>query len=71
VKVAGCTVHFVNENVDAGPIVLQSTVPVQDDDTVATLSARILAEEHRIYSEALHLVLEGRYTIEGRRVIQL
>jgi phosphoribosylglycinamide formyltransferase 1 len=71
VKVAGCTVHFVDEHLDAGPIVLQATVPVHDDDTVDTLSARILAEEHRIYSEALHLVLEGRYTIEGRRVIQL
>jgi phosphoribosylglycinamide formyltransferase-1 len=71
VKVAGCTVHFVDEHLDAGPIILQSTVPVQDDDTVATLSARILTQEHRIYSEALRLVLDGRYTIEGRRVIQL
>jgi phosphoribosylglycinamide formyltransferase-1 len=71
VKVAGCTVHFVDEHLDAGPIVLQATVPVQDNDTVATLSARILAEEHRIYSEALNLVLEGRYKFEGRRVIRL
>jgi phosphoribosylglycinamide formyltransferase-1 len=71
VKVAGCTVHFVDEHLDAGPIILQATVPVHDDDTVEALSARILAEEHRIYSEALRLVLDGRYTIEGRRVIQL
>src|SRR2546421_1833942 len=67
VKFAGCTVHFVDENLDAGPIVLQAAVPVHDDDTEATLSARILAEEHRIYSEAVRLVLEGRYKIEGRR----
>ena len=69
VKFAGCTVHFVDENLDAGPIVLQAAVPVRDDDTEETLSARILAEEHRIYSEAVRLVLEGRYKIEGRRVI--
>ena len=69
VKFAGCTVHFVDENLDAGPIVLQAAVPVRDDDTGETLSARILAEEHRIYSEAVRLVLEGRYKIEGRRVI--
>ena len=70
VKFAGCTVHFVDENLDAGPIVLQSAVRVLDDDTEATLSARILAEEHRIYSEAVRIVLEGRYKIEGRRVIR-
>lgn len=69
VKSAGCTVHFVDENLDAGPIILQATVPVRDDDTEATLSARILAEEHRIYSEAVRIVLEGRYKIVGRRVI--
>jgi phosphoribosylglycinamide formyltransferase-1 len=69
VKVAGCTVHFVDEELDAGPIILQATVPVHDDDTVETLSARILAEEHRIYSEAIALVLSGRYRIEGRRVV--
>jgi phosphoribosylglycinamide formyltransferase-1 len=69
VKVTGCTVHFVNEQLDAGPIVAQATVPVLDDDTVDTLSARILAEEHRIYSEAIRIVLSGRYRIEGRRVI--
>src|SRR6266851_28615 len=70
VKFAGCTVHFVDENLDAGPIVLQSTVRVLDDDSEATLSARILAEEHRIYSEAVRIVLEGRYKIDGRRVIR-
>jgi phosphoribosylglycinamide formyltransferase-1 len=71
VKVAGCTVHFVDEELDAGPIVLQATVPVHDDDTVEALSARILAQEHRIYSEAIALVLSGRYRIEGRRVIAI
>lgn len=69
VKFSGCSVHFVDENLDAGPIVLQAVVPVQDDDTVETLSARILAEEHRIYPEAVKLVLGGRYRIEGRRVL--
>ncbi|HZQ52142.1 MAG TPA: phosphoribosylglycinamide formyltransferase [Bryobacteraceae bacterium] len=69
VKVTGCTVHFVDENLDAGPILLQSPVPVLDNDTVETLSARILAEEHRIYSEALAWVLRGNYRIEGRRVV--
>jgi phosphoribosylglycinamide formyltransferase-1 len=69
VKFAGCTVHFVDENLDAGPIVLQAVVPIRDDDTPETLSARILDEEHRIYPEAAHIVLEGRYRIEGRRVI--
>jgi len=70
VKFAGCTVHFVDENLDAGPIVLQAVLPVNDDDTEDTLSARILREEHRIYSEAVRIVLEGRFKIEGRRVIQ-
>ncbi len=69
VKVAGCTVHFVDEHLDAGPIILQAALPVQDDDTVDTLSARILAEEHRIYSEAIRIVLSGRYRLEGRRVL--
>jgi phosphoribosylglycinamide formyltransferase-1 len=68
VKFAGCTVHFVDENLDAGPIVLQAVVPVNDSDTVDALSARILKEEHRIYSEAVRIVLEGKYKIEGRRV---
>lgn len=70
VKFAGCTVHFVDENLDAGPIVLQAIVPVKDGDTEEALSARILQEEHRIYSEAVKIVLEGRYRIEGRRVVQ-
>jgi phosphoribosylglycinamide formyltransferase-1 len=68
VKFAGCTVHFVDENLDAGPIVLQAAVPVLDNDTEATLSERILAEEHRIYSEAVKIVLEGKFSIGGRRV---
>jgi phosphoribosylglycinamide formyltransferase-1 len=70
VKFAGCTVHFVDENLDAGPIVLQATVPVRDDDTEETLSTRILAEEHRIYTEAVRIVLEGKYKIVGRRVVR-
>jgi len=70
VKFAGCTVHFVDENLDAGPIVLQAAIPVRDEDTEATLSERILAEEHRIYSEAVKIVLEGKYKIAGRRVVQ-
>jgi phosphoribosylglycinamide formyltransferase-1 len=70
VRVAGCTVHFVDEYLDAGPIVLQAPVPVLDGDTAETLSARILKEEHRIYSEALGIVVGGRYRIEGRRVIR-
>jgi len=69
VKISGCTVHFVDENLDAGPIVLQAAVPVRDEDTADTLSARILKEEHRIYSEAIRLVLSGNYRVEGRRVI--
>jgi phosphoribosylglycinamide formyltransferase-1 len=70
VKFAGCTVHFVDENLDAGPIVLQAAVPVRDDDSEESLSSRILAEEHRIYTEAVRIVLEGRYKIVGRRVIR-
>jgi phosphoribosylglycinamide formyltransferase-1 len=69
VKVAGCTVHFVDEYLDAGPILVQAAVPVLDNDTVETLSARILKEEHRIYSEAIRMVLGGTLRIEGRRVI--
>ncbi len=71
VKFAGCTVHFVDENLDAGPIVLQAVVPVLDSDTSETLSEKILREEHRIYAEAVKIVLDGRFKIEGRRVIQL
>ena len=69
VKLSGCTVHFVDEYLDAGPIVLQAAVQVRDDDTVESLSARILAEEHRIYSEAIRIVIGGRYSIDGRRVL--
>jgi phosphoribosylglycinamide formyltransferase 1 len=68
VRVAGATVHFVDEGTDTGPIVLQSALPVLPDDTEATLSERILAEEHRIYPEAVRLFAEGRLRIEGRRV---
>jgi phosphoribosylglycinamide formyltransferase-1 len=68
VKIAGATVHFVDEVVDTGPIVLQSAVPVHQDDTEETLSARILAEEHRIYPEAIRLFAEGRLHLKGRRV---
>ena len=69
VKVSGCTVHFVDENLDAGPIILQAVVPVLDDDTVEALSARILKEEHRVYSEAIRIVLSEKFRIEGRRVV--
>ncbi len=68
-KFSGCTVHFVDENLDAGPIILQAAVPIRDDDTPETLSARVLREEHRIYTEAVRIVLEGRYRMEGRRVL--
>jgi len=69
VKFSGCTVHFVDENLDSGPIVRQAVVPVLDGDTPEMLSARILAEEHRIYSEGLQIVLSGKYRIDGRRVV--
>jgi len=70
-KFSGCTVHFVDENLDAGPIILQAVVPILDDDTESSLSERVLLEEHRIYSEAVRIVLEGRYRIEGRRVLMI
>ncbi len=69
VKFTGCTVHIVDEGVDTGPVVCQASVPVLDDDTVETLSARILTEEHRIYSEAVCLLVEDKIHIEGRRVL--
>jgi len=69
VRYTGCTVHFVNEEVDAGPIILQAVVPVFQNDTVETLSERILKEEHRIYPTAIRLFVEGKLRIEGRRVI--
>jgi len=69
-KVAGATVHFVDDGpVDTGPIILQASVPVQPDDTEDSLSARILAEEHRLYPEAVRLFAEGRLEVVGRRVI--
>ncbi len=71
VKLSGCTVHLVDENLDAGPIVAQAVVPVRDDDTAETLAARILAEEHRIYTEAVRLILSGQYRFEGRRLLAL
>lgn len=69
VKFTGCTVHLVDEGMDTGPIVCQAVVPVLDQDTVETLSARILKEEHRIYSEAICLLLEDKVRFEGRRVL--
>jgi len=68
VRVSGATVHFVDEGVDSGPVVLQAAVPVQPDDTEESLAARILVEEHRIYPEAVRLFAEGRLEIHGRRV---
>ncbi|MBZ5544674.1 MAG: phosphoribosylglycinamide formyltransferase [Acidobacteriia bacterium] len=69
VKWTGCTVHFVDEGVDTGPIVCQAAVPVLDDDTPEALAARILKEEHRIYTEAVCLIVEDKIRIEGRRVL--
>jgi len=68
-KITGCTVHFVDENLDAGPIVMQAAVRIEDADTVESLSERILREEHRIYAESVSIVLEGRFRMEGQRVI--
>jgi phosphoribosylglycinamide formyltransferase-1 len=69
-KVSGATVHLVTGELDGGPIVLQSAVPVRDDDTVDTLSARILAEEHRLYPEAVRILLDGGWRVEGRRFLE-
>lgn len=69
VKVSGATVHLVNGDLDAGPIVVQATVPVRDDDTAETLAERILVEEHRIYPEAIRLVLDGGWDVVGRRFL--
>ena len=68
VKVAGCTVHFIDEGTDTGPIILQKVVPVMDDDTEDTLADRILVEEHKALPEAIKLCAEGRLTVEGRKV---
>jgi phosphoribosylglycinamide formyltransferase-1 len=69
VKISGCTVHFVDEQLDAGPIILQAAVPVLGDDTEERLAARILKEEHGIYSEAIRIILSERWRVEGRRVV--
>ncbi|ABB32074.1 phosphoribosylglycinamide formyltransferase [Geobacter metallireducens RCH3] len=69
VKVSGCTVHFVDEGTDTGPIIIQAVVPVLDDDTEDTLSARIQKEEHHIYPEAVNLFAQGRLTVDDRKVI--
>lgn len=69
VKVSGCTVHFVDEGTDTGPIIIQAVVPVLDNDTEDTLSARIQKEEHRIYPEAVNLFAQGRLTVNGRNVV--
>ena len=69
VKFAGCTVHFVDEGEDTGPIIIQAVVPVYDDDTADTLNARILKQEHKIYSQAIQMYAEGRLEVRGRRVI--
>ncbi len=69
VKVTGCTVHLVDENLDSGPILLQSAVPVLDQDTLETLSSRILKEEHKLYSEAIAWLAKGNFRIEGRRIL--
>jgi phosphoribosylglycinamide formyltransferase-1 len=68
VKVSGCTVHFVDEGVDTGPIIIQRAVPVRDDDTEDTLAARILKEEHKIYPQAIQLFADGKLEIRGRKV---
>ncbi|HEX8176572.1 MAG TPA: phosphoribosylglycinamide formyltransferase [Pyrinomonadaceae bacterium] len=70
VRWTGCTVHFVDEHLDAGPIILQQPVPVADDDTVETLSARILEQEHKLYVDAVALVTSGEWEIAGRRVLR-
>jgi phosphoribosylglycinamide formyltransferase-1 len=69
VRVSGATVHIVTGELDGGPIILQACVPVREDDTVDTLSARILIEEHRIYPEAIARVLGGQWIIDGRRML--
>ena len=70
VRISGATVHLVTSDLDAGPIVMQAAVPVHDDDTVDSLSARILIEEHRIYPEAIRIVLAGGWHVEGRRLVR-
>lgn len=69
VKISGCTVHFIDDGMDTGPIIIQASVPVLDDDTTETLSERILVEEHRLYVKAVKLFAEGRLRVEGRKVL--
>jgi phosphoribosylglycinamide formyltransferase-1 len=71
VKVSGATVHLVTPELDAGPIILQRAVPVLDDDTPETLAARILVEEHKLYPEAIRVVLDGTWRVEGRRFVRM
>ena len=71
VKISGVTVHLVTPELDGGPIVVQRAVPVRDDDTAETLAARILSEEHRAFPEAVQIVLDGRWKVDGRRVVRL
>jgi phosphoribosylglycinamide formyltransferase 1 len=71
VKVAGCTVHFVDEHLDHGPIILQKTVPVMEDDDAHSLAERILKQEHIAYSEGIQLVLSGTVRVEGRKIIKV
>lgn len=71
VKFSGCTVHFVDEGMDTGPIIIQAVVPVYDDDTVDTLADRILEQEHKIYPEAIGLIAEGRLKLNGRKVVRV
>jgi phosphoribosylglycinamide formyltransferase-1 len=70
VKWSGCTVHFVDETLDGGPIIAQLTVPVADDDTEEILAARILEQEHQLYPQAVRLVASGKYAVVGRRVLR-
>ena len=70
-KVSGCTVHFVDDQLDHGPVIVQRTVPVLDDDDEESLSARILEVEHQVYPEALRLICQNRVRVEGRRVVHL
>jgi phosphoribosylglycinamide formyltransferase-1 len=70
VKVSGASVHLVTSELDGGPIIVQAAVPVRDDDTVETLSARILIEEHRLYPEAVRIVLDGGWSLDGRRFVR-
>jgi phosphoribosylglycinamide formyltransferase-1 len=69
VKITGCTTHFIDEGTDTGPIIMQSAVPVFANDTVETLSSRILIEEHKILAQSVHLFCEDRLIVEGRKVI--